>query len=583
MSASTTDAGVTSAGPRLMIACGLALAFSALYAACPPDVTFQSWDSLSYAYAAETEGLRALWGNHPLGHVFLNGTLNIFRHLGYQGRALPLFQTVNSTVSGLAVAGMFLLCCELDLSPLGALGIALILGASPGFWLLAGAADIYSVAFVLGIASWGTLLRHTRSDEGRSLWLPGSCTGLAILAHQLNFTMVPAALLLILMQGTGRHPAKRVLTFAGGCGCAVITGYAVLGYLATASTAPSVIIRWMRGYAGDVGYGGHLVIASLPIAWSTLSGAIVHTAFQFIRPDVALVARLARGVLVGLLCATTAYGIVGYRRLGRVRQAALAAALLQFLCGAMLTVWWAPFHQRFWVLTLLPWLIAIACSSSGMRLPPRVGQLAAGAGRHGTVIGNHNGTPTPVRSDRLPILLGVGIFLFNLPCMLVFEARPAPQMKTALDHWLEHSQPGDVLIPPDGLIPLLRYWADRPNTLHMYICLKAGTPDDVLKPLREAIDDRLRCSGKVLFAPAALDALGDDEWSHVHASRAQLRQFFKRYRLTEAFSTVDPSRGTSMPVYQLTASGASAAADPPSRTALHCGMLEHNTCTFRVD
>ena len=50
-----------------------------------------------------------MWGNHPLGHFLLNSAYGLARGLGYDGRALPLFQLINSLLSGVTVAVFFVL------------------------------------------------------------------------------------------------------------------------------------------------------------------------------------------------------------------------------------------------------------------------------------------------------------------------------------------------------------------------------------------------------------------------------------------------------------------------------------------
>lgn len=82
---------------------------SALYIAFAPSLGYQEFDSLSYGYSAEINGIRSMWGNHPLGHFIQNITFIIIKMLGYGGRALTWFQIVNGITGGIAIALFFTL------------------------------------------------------------------------------------------------------------------------------------------------------------------------------------------------------------------------------------------------------------------------------------------------------------------------------------------------------------------------------------------------------------------------------------------------------------------------------------------
>ena len=162
-----------------------------LYATLSPDVTRQGWDSLSYAYAAETSSVPALWPNHPLGHAVLELSLGIVRRIGYANRALPLFVVVGSMFGGLAITCLFLTCNVLvEADRWASLSLALLLGGSYSVWRLAGSADIYSFSLLLCAAAWAGIIYHVRFQTRPGL--AGALVGLATLGHQLNgFLMVP--------------------------------------------------------------------------------------------------------------------------------------------------------------------------------------------------------------------------------------------------------------------------------------------------------------------------------------------------------------------------------------------------------
>src|SRR5215213_8199942 len=69
----------------------LLLIGTASVVAFAPHWTRQHWDSLNYAYGAETAGFSAIWGNHPLGHILLISIYKIVTKIGYSGKALGIF------------------------------------------------------------------------------------------------------------------------------------------------------------------------------------------------------------------------------------------------------------------------------------------------------------------------------------------------------------------------------------------------------------------------------------------------------------------------------------------------------------
>jgi transmembrane protein TMEM260 (protein O-mannosyltransferase) len=525
----STHPADTSRLPVALAATALASGFAVLYWVCRPSITAQSWDSLSFGYAAEAQGVHALWGNHPLGHVIFGIALTIARHCGYTGRALPLFQTMNSIAGGLTVAGVLLLCVvRLGTGLWTALGITLIFGSCSIVWFCAGTAEIYTLSLLLAVVSWQSLLYRAGSDACDSWWRSGICAGLALLAHQLNVLLLPSAMVLILAQR--RHPRtlRRLTSFLSAAAIVSVVGYGVFGYLATSSTSFCVLVKWPRGYIGEGLNGGYLRLQSLPVAWSTATAAIIY-------PDAAAGLGVLRRALIAVLCTSTAGVVFLYRRLMRFHRAALAAALLECVLGSVLVTRWEPFTQKYWVFALLPWLIGVA-SLSTIRIEAP-GEKVRSIAR---------------APDWVAPVLGLCVFMFNLRCVVLYNMQPDSLRQRALAQWVQHSQPGDVLIPPGQLVPLLRYWENRPNTLFLFSCLWYSDANDVFATLRRTIESGLTESAAVLYAPAAMDAIRDDQLPLLRVSRDSLGRFFERYPLRPAFSYVSASGAKPAPAYQLT-------------------------------
>jgi len=514
--------------PVVLTAIGLAAAFAALYAISRPSITAQSWDSLNFGYAAETQGLHGLWSNHPLGHAIYSIALTVARYAGYSGRALPLFQALNSLVGGLNVAGVWLLCyTRLRTSFWTALGFALIFGSCAVVWYYAGTAEIYTLSLLVAIASWERLLYHAQSDVSDSWWFPGVLVGFAVLTHQLNLLLVPVALVLMLAPPHAVRPARRLVTFFSAVGMVTIIGYGILGYLATASTSLRVLAQWPRGYLGDPLYGGYLRLQSLPMIWRTATAAVIH-------PGAAPITNRLRGVLVIALCGVTACGLLSYRRLGRFHRAVLSAALLDCVSAFILVSWWEPFTQKYWLFVLLPWLIVLGCVSSALIATLRTWWVERGPA---------------VSYDWFALALGCCMLLFNLRCMLLYETRPDPVREQALAQWVDHSQPADVLIPPGQLVPLLRYWENRPNTLLVFSCLWYSKAGDAFGTLRETIAGARARGATVLYAPAAIEDIRNDQLPLLKVSRNAVGHFFERYPQRVAFSFVPAAGRPPAPTY----------------------------------
>lgn len=510
----------------------LGATFAVLYAALSPDVTRQGWDSLSYAHAAETPGLPPIWGNHPLGHAVLDLTLWIARHFGYAGRALPLLLVVGSFFGGLAITCFFLICNVL----IGAdrrvsLSLALILGGSYSLWRYAGSADIYSFSLLLCAAAWAGIIYHLRFQTRPGL--AGALAGLATLGHQLNGILVLPGVFLILTTEGRSSTARRLFRFVGGAALVVVIGYGVFGYLVTSSTSPLVLATWAKGYFGDPTYGRHLHVAELPIAVGTLTGAVIH------RPA-ARAALVGRDGLLVILLLLTLGGIVPRKRVAPSLRWLVGGALLHCGVAWSLIWWWEPFNDKFWVLTLIPWLLILACSD-----PASSGSTA------GRVVG--------IFYRRCLPPLAVGVLLCNFLTGILPDSAPNLALRNALSAWARRSKPHDVLIPTTDLVAHLLYWENRPDTLLLYRILQAAPPDDPFHVLRTTIDAAIERQAEVLYTPAAVDNVQDEELALLHVSREALRGALASYEQQEAFSYADVGSGKRLQVYELRAPHTAAA------------------------
>lgn len=146
----------------------LFIGFFALYNSFKPDISMQHWDSICYGWEAETKGVEAIWGNHPLGHVVLNTVYVLVRQVfSYSGRALAVFQLLNSLFGSLTVVLFTLALRRLfGFRSAAATGLSLLLGVGFSFWHYTMTGDIYIIAFLLSLLTWILLVRNFVENRG---------------------------------------------------------------------------------------------------------------------------------------------------------------------------------------------------------------------------------------------------------------------------------------------------------------------------------------------------------------------------------------------------------------------------------
>jgi hypothetical protein len=141
-----------------------------------------------------------------------------------------------------------------------------------------------------------------------------------------------------------------------------------------------------------------------------------------------------------------------------------------------------------------------------------------------------------------------------------------PKLESALALWVEHSDPRDVLVPTDELVPHLLFRAERPETMNLDALLLPGPERGMLEPLRARLHGAL-CSGRRVFV-----AEGAGGWvarrlpQWIRVPRETLDAFFARYGRTPAFAYESPFEGGRVQVYRLSPP-ACAAPRAPERAA----------------
>lgn len=518
----------------IAISLAFAISFAALYQALAPAIEYQHYDSLINAHAAETRGLQALWGNHPLGHFALNAAFGLAAGLGYAGRALPLFQVINSAIAGATVALFFVMALKLlrvDLA--SAVGVTLILGVSASFWNYAGTADIYSVAWLLALLAWIAVLYEVQRKQRRLPLWSGILLGLAILAHQFNAVVALAGFFLILREQGFRRGWPSSLSLLLIASLITVLGYWGFGMIATGSGSLPAIMDWITGHFANPTYGRFFRLDSLPDAWMGASGAILRMSWS-------LRSQLIRIAILASLAGVMLLGLANYRALSRQQRSALGAAVLQLAVAALLIFWWEPYNLKFWLLALLPWAIILACSAAAAR-PRLAGLLPAAHTRHaGAILGG------------VLVSISVLMLLFNLVFGVISRSRPSQNYQQAMQAWLDHSSPNDVLITAGDLVPHLLFWENRPHTVNLYSSLLASRQStDPFSDLKQRIETALCRGDSVFITPRASDAMPESWLSILALPRSNLHQFLTSYTQEEAFSYPSETLDAEVQVYRV--------------------------------
>ncbi|MFT3893780.1 MAG: hypothetical protein QM730_19290 [Anaerolineales bacterium] len=393
-----------------------------LYLLLLPDVAYQPWDSLDYAYSTETLGIITMRGNHPLGHVIHYLAFALAKIFGYEGRALLIAQIVNAFAGSLAVAIFFwMLAGQLKINPLIALGCSIILAASYGFWFFTNTADIYTISLLCILLTWSFLI-HEVVLRNRSLPIAsGIFAGISVVAHQLNILLIPIGMFLILLASgklvTLERKAKQLIAFILYAALTFIAGYIFLGFIATSSYSLSRIIGWARGYFGDPTYGRYLN--------QEYFHAAIDTASQTILANTEFTCYVPYSILI------MAFGLIFYRSLEENKRSVLFVSLAQTLVTWVLVFWWEPQNMKFWILSLVPWILFLALSFQSVESHLQDRRLRL----HPSL------TFIP---QLFPPLLGILILTANFP---VISNQHNPQSDTALafhramDLWTQHSEP----------------------------------------------------------------------------------------------------------------------------------------------
>lgn len=285
-------------------------------------------------------------------------------------------------------------------------------------------------------------------------------------------------------------------------------------------------MRWLRGHFAANTWGGLWSWERLP---STLDAAVSTC----VAPVGTPIQRLIRNSVFGSVLAVALLGAWRWERLGL--GAPLPVLLLALMVHGISIFWWDPANPKFWLLAWVPVLFLLGEGYAA--LEGWLSQVWVSVARGVR-------TTSTVRAFRVacrlvtwavPVaLLGCNVVWGHLP-----RHRETEVFAQALNQWIAHSQPGDVLVTGGDLVAPLTFWAGRPSVLDLTrLAQRAedlGNPA-LLDPIRAQIVDALSSGKRVLVAP---DAAG------------RLPAFLSHCDTLRAFTYVNQLTGRETPVYQI--------------------------------
>ena len=335
-------------------------AVALLYLAFPTQNYY--WDGVFFAQIIEEDpgGLWYLHPNHllynPLGRMLWLGA----NALGANVRALTVLQILSSLTGAAAVAVLFCVLLELEISAYSAFCLSAAFAVSATWWKFATDANSYIPSILLLLLCLQALVRR----EGARFTLAGLIHAGAMLLHELAILFYPAGVWIVWEKTNGRPRSERFRAI-GAYTLAAALPTAVTYVLAFAvrhdAFSPGEFLSWVASSSPDATFSftmGKNFLTSLVGHVRLFVGGNLRTVLQQ-RSPVSGVA--AMGVVVTLL-------ILLRRFVQRPPKLAAAPDALWRLFPAFLA-WWAAYalfllvwlpHNTFYRLFYLPALFLLA-------------------------------------------------------------------------------------------------------------------------------------------------------------------------------------------------------------------------------
>jgi len=479
-----------------------------------PSLAYQEWDSIENVYVVETFPFPLEWGNHPLVHIIQSLIYRMVNLLGYSGSVLNLLQLINVVATGASVAMLYvILSRRFNLSLIQSAGWAAFLGSAYSVISFAGTAEIYSIALLLLLLAWNSLLLSYSDAKPRRLIMAGVLIGLAGLAHQFSAILLGASSLVGVLNQTRQSIAilwVAVIT-------TLLLGYGMLGYFAVGALSISDIYDWVRGYIGDTSYGRYLSLEGIQLAIYSSTTSLIRGADTYLEPLRVSVLFLISGIFILL--------VVQFRSLAAPTLFSFAYPTLPVLVGLPFIIWWDPGLVGKWWILIAPFFIV--AFSFAIRKHVYWKQFA-------------------------PICLAMVVLLVNQLGGLRYEHKPDRVFEQALQTWSENTSREDVLYESNVLTEYLLYMYDRPNTISVFSVLSENRSSNDPYRAFEIIFEKAWERGARVYYTAGLNEYYDERLDEMGVSKQGLDKFFRTYRWDgPVFEYRERANGPVKQVYRL--------------------------------
>jgi hypothetical protein len=334
-------------------------AVALLYVSFPTQNYY--WDGIFFSQIIEEDpgGLYYLHANHllynPLGRLLWLG-LNA---VGYHVRALPVLQLLSSLTGAAAVAVLYCILIEFEISQYVAICTSLAFAFSATWWKFSTDANSYIPSTLLLLLSLFFLVRA----KGPKFIVSGLFHSAAMLLHQLAVFFYPAAILAI-WKGTEKRPKAERLKAVGlytimSVVPTIVTYVFAFVVKSDNRTLPE-LLRWVTSYSPDASFSfalGKNLATSLVGHVRLIFGGNLRMVMEQ-RSPVSMVAAVAVGITLLVLIARFAQKLPKLSSPSPHMRRFLPVLLVWWGTYALFLLVWLP-HNTFYRLLYLPALILL--------------------------------------------------------------------------------------------------------------------------------------------------------------------------------------------------------------------------------
>ncbi len=428
-----------------------------------------TYDALSYILDVDRKPWPELFHPHHLLYGPLGATIRaVAISLGWQGSAELWLQATNALAGAVGVVAVFVLCRVVTGTTVPALAAALSVGSSYAYWYYAVEVEVYTLATVALIVALILLVQLVRTPCWQTACWLGLINGIAVLAHQTNILLVVPVLLTIgLTVSDLRIRLRLVVAYLLPLALLVGGVYLWVAFGVSGMRRWQDVWLWLTGYARTGFWGGAIdasKLAGFARGWSeTLA---IHG-----------------GGWVGLIA--LALLLIGWRGIVRLPFPLLVGVVSWLVVYGLFFLWWEPDNIEFWIASLPPLAVLLSAALSVDHPLERLHTGGVG------VIG---------------LLIAVVLLSLNLPAINERGDPTRDLQRRIAASLVDASNPGDLLIVPDGVLELYlpHYWQrDTVYSLNQAMTAGGGDWSVACQLIRRRIDTALMSGYAVFIADDA--------------------------------------------------------------------------------